>query len=320
MSGAVCSFFEGTEKKLEVIIDPALPSFRRLGDAFWAHVVRQAGADVLSKLTNHYSDAYLLSESSLFVFDHRAIMMTCGRTTLHDAALAMLDKIAPEQVRSLVYKRRHEVFPHDQPTSFFDDVRVLGERLPGRAFQFGNRDEHHLYLFHLDREPTAESGCTTVEMLMHGLSERVRDEFGRLRQPTAAELRERTGVHKILPGIEVGDHLFEPAGYSLNALRDDRYYAVHVTPEANCSYASFETNHRFTDDLGATITRLLRIFRPRAWDLILYDRTSPERSTVPGYRLRSHVEQGIGTGLDVRFLSYDRPQRSVTRAAELSVR
>ena len=319
MSGAVCSFFEGTEKKFELIVDPALPSFRKSGDAYWTEVVRSAGADVLSKLSNEHCDAYVLSESSLFVFDHRVVMMTCGRTTLHDAVFAILDRTDSDHVRSLVYKRKHEVFPHDQPTSFFDDVRILGRRLPGRAYQFGNRDEHHLYLFHLDRTPDRDPPTTTVEVLMHGLGESVRDDFRITHRPTTGEVRDATGVHRILPGFEVDDYLFQPNGYSLNAIRGDEYYAVHVTPETGCSYASFETNRRFAGDLRETLGRLLGIFRPRSWDLVLYDGCGGARVEIPGYRLGSHAAQGPDHGLDVRFLTFYRPQRSVARAVELQV-
>ena len=38
------------------------------------------------------------------------------------------------------------------------------------------------------------------------------------------------------------DVLFEPCGYSLNAMKGDTYYTMHVTPEEDFSYASFETN------------------------------------------------------------------------------
>jgi S-adenosylmethionine decarboxylase len=318
MSGSVCSFFEGTEKKLELIVDPSLPSFRSHGDEYWTAVVRSAGADVLSKLSNPCCDAYLLSESSLFVFDDRVVMMTCGQTTLPDAVLMLLERVPADRVRRLVYKRKHEVFPHDQPTSFFDDVRVLNERLPGQAFQFGDRDEHHLYLFHMDRDPAAATRGTTVEVLMHGLRERVRRDFCIASLPTAAGVRGATGVDRVIPGFEVDDHLFQPKGYSLNAIRDDEYYAVHVTPEEECSYASFETNHRLDGDLESLLGRLIHIFRPRAWDLILFD-GSKRPIEVPGYRLKSHVAQAPDRGLGVRFLSFYRPQRAVTRAIELRV-
>ena len=85
MPGSVCSYFEGTEKKLELTIDPGLDSLRTFGDAYWTEVARAAGADVLSKLSNDFVDAYLLSESSMFVFDHRVLMMTCGQTKLTDS-------------------------------------------------------------------------------------------------------------------------------------------------------------------------------------------------------------------------------------------
>jgi S-adenosylmethionine decarboxylase len=319
MSGSVGSFFEGSEKKLELAVDPSLASLRSFGDPYWTDVVRGTGADILSRLSNDHCDAYLLSESSLFVFDHHMAMMTCGRTTLHEAALALLERIPAERVQTLVYKRKHEEFPHDQPTSFFDDVRALARRLPGRAFQFGNRDEHHLYLFEVDRQPAVRPLRTTAEVLMHGLAEGVRGDFCIGNRSTPRQVRAATGVDRILPGFEVDDHLFRPNGYSLNAVRDEEYYAVHVTPEWNCSYASFETNHVFADDLEPVLARLLGVFRPRTWDVILYDGRAAARIGVPGYRLRSHVAHDGAPGRTVRFRSYFRPQRAVARPIELSL-
>lgn len=320
MSGSVCSFFEGTEKKFELIVDPAVASFRSFGDAYWTGVVRGAGADVLSKLSNAHCDAYLLSESSLFVFDHRVAMMTCGQTTLHDAVLAVLERVPLDHVQALTYKRKHEVFPHDQPTSFFDDVRVLNERLPGRAYQFGNRDEHHLYLFHMGRGTDDDLHGTTVEVLMHGLGEGVRSDYCCTERSTTEEVRAATGVDRIIPDFDVDDHLFRPKGYSLNAVREDEYYAIHVTPERGCSYASFETNHRFAGNLEPVLARLLGAFRPRTWDLVLFDRSVAPPVVAPRYRLKSHVAQAPDQGQEVRFLSFYRPQPAVARAVELQVR
>ena len=322
MTGSTSPFFEGTEKKFELVVDSELPSFREHGHSYWTDVARSAGADVLSRLSNDRCNAYLLSESSLFVFDHRVIMMTCGCSSLHNAVLEILDAVPEQRVRTLVYKRKHEIFPHDQPTSFFDDVSILSERLPGRAYQFGHEDEHHLYVFHLDRDREADTAGTTVELLMHGLGEGVGDNFRLSRRPTTPEVREVTGVDRIIPGFEVDDHLFVPNGYSLNAIREGEYFAVHVTPEEACSYASFETNHRFDGDLEPILSRLLRIFRPRSYDFILSG--GDRLDSVPefadhDYRLKSRVTQVLDPGLPVRFLSFYQPQHSVASAIELPV-
>lgn len=48
----------------------------------------------------------------------------------------------------------------------------------------------------------------------------------------------------------------------MNALKDDTYYTIHITPESNCSYASFETNLR-ADNYDKLIADVLHVFRPK---------------------------------------------------------
>ena len=79
------TFFEGPEKKLELAVTDGV-SLRAQGDEFWNRVVAASGAHVLSVLRGESCDAYLLSESSLFVFDGYLTMITCGQTRLVDAA------------------------------------------------------------------------------------------------------------------------------------------------------------------------------------------------------------------------------------------
>jgi S-adenosylmethionine decarboxylase len=44
----------------------------------------------------------------------------------------------------------------------------------------------------------------------------------------------------------IHEELFEPVGYSMNGLvaNTDQYVTVHVTPEQQFAYVSFETNQR----------------------------------------------------------------------------
>lgn len=53
------------------------------------------------------------------------------------------------------------------------------------------------------------------------------------------------GLTAILPGATIDSFLFAPCGFSQNAVRGDRYATVHVTPEEEYSYASFECNFDF---------------------------------------------------------------------------
>jgi len=319
MAGERSLFFEGTEKKFELAVDVSLPSLRSLGDEFWNSVVRAAGAEIISKMTGARGDAYLLSESSLFVFEHKLIMITCGHTQLPDAVERILSRISPEQVTFFIYERKNEIFPHSQPTSFFEDVKVLNRRLPGRAFQFGEEDEHHLYLFHLNRPFAGDPQDTTLEVLMHGIEPRVWQEFSGEPRQAASELRRRLGIDAILPGFELADHLFEPTGYSLNAIRDDQYWTVHVTPDPLRSYVSFETNHRCDDGWETVMRRVLEVFRPRSFGIVLFDESIAGEIELPRYRLKAHVARDLECGYAVDFMNFYRPEPGLRQPTEIPV-
>ena len=69
------SFFEGPEKKLELVTTPEAGSLRDLGSGVWRKVVEASGATILSELQNDHCTGYLLSESSLFVYDDWCVMI-----------------------------------------------------------------------------------------------------------------------------------------------------------------------------------------------------------------------------------------------------
>jgi S-adenosylmethionine decarboxylase len=313
------NFFEGTEKKVELLVDPSVPSLRRRGDRYWERICVCAGAQVLSKISSDGCDAYLLSESSLFVFDHKMIMITCGRTKLPDAVLEMLRTVPADKVRFFIYERKNETYPHKQPSNFFEDVRLLDGALPGRSYRFGDEDEHHLYLFHLDRPFTCDPQDVTVEILMYGIPENLCRIYSPGGDRETRLVRQRTGIDRIIPGFEIDDHLFEPGGYSLNAVRGEEYWAVHVTPERASSYASFETNYRFGDDFDRIARRVLEQFSPRSFDVVLFDHTGEAKPEIEPYEVREHVAQDLDCGYRVRFLSYYRPRAGVRHPVELAI-
>ncbi|MBA0764853.1 hypothetical protein Gotri_014137, partial [Gossypium trilobum] len=83
------SGFEGFEKRLELHFfgddnDPTVTTMglRLLDFESLENVLRVVQCTVVSAVGNHFFDAYVLSESSLFVYPTKIIIKTCGTTQL----------------------------------------------------------------------------------------------------------------------------------------------------------------------------------------------------------------------------------------------
>jgi hypothetical protein len=97
--------FEGPEKTLEVCfrrIDGSIPQvsdagggertgLRRLSRDDLARICARAHCTILSSVSNRYLDAYVLSESSLFVYPYMVVLKTCGTTTLLRCIALLID-------------------------------------------------------------------------------------------------------------------------------------------------------------------------------------------------------------------------------------
>lgn len=311
-------FFEGPEKKLEISISKSTKSLREQPFEVWSRVVKRAGASILSSVSNSFCTAYLLSESSLFVFDQRLILITCGRTNLVDALFEILRFVPTSDIQTLIYERKNHHFPEYQNSNFFDDLQRLEQVVPGVAYRFGDEDEHHVYLFHLDRNFSPANQDMTLEILMHGIDESAKEIFCDGSQRTLQSIHERTGILSIFDSSVssetlVDEHIFKPVGYSLNAISDSHYYTVHVTPEEMGSYASFESNFPFPHFLSLTtpeaiqqITkRTLEIFQPKSCDILFFEPTG-EKIVSPlcfgsDYRVRRSISQKLSCGFRVHF-------------------
>jgi len=298
--------FEGIEKKVEVLLREGAPSLRALGREFWNGIVRRSDAEIIRLVSSRSLDAYLLSESSLFVSDRRMIMITCGRTRLISGVAALLESVSADDLDSLIYERKNENFPHLQPTTFLNDVSELRDILPGSAQTFGDPAGHHLSLFHLDRRITPAGDDQTLELLMYDLDPEVRKQFHTGPDRTAQSVRRAIDLDAVLPGFTWDDHLFEPAGYSLNGVRDDRYATIHVTPDNPGSYASFEAGCPLAEgELEDLCAHLLAVFRPARYDVVLFrDRppaTLPPRLGRPG----TLEDRKLSCGYRVHFHHYE---------------
>lgn len=319
--------FEGPEKKLDVLFAPRRPAsalsspscseadtsngagsdsdsdmashgagchrrrgLRALSRVQINSVLEAASCTVLSVKSNDSIDAYLLSESSLFVSEFRLMIKTCGTTTLLHA-LPTIMRLAVDilglTVAAVQYSRvgflfpEQQHFPHD---SFENEVSFLDRHLAvqGRTFEMGTADfgaTWHLYMAHFDPAPTTSRNSTAqlamcrrqaLEIFMFDLDPSAMAHFQFHTRPdlsgsdkAIAFTTKASGIDSLLKGD--GDVIdafnFEPCGYSMNALFNDAYYTVHVSPEPEASYVSFETSLE-TRELATIIATAVKVFRP----------------------------------------------------------
>ncbi|KAF9921222.1 spermidine resistance protein [Linnemannia zychae] len=176
--------FEGPEKLLEIWFGPApylLQGIRTIPTEFqtpiseedtlggsdryglrivpkpvWDQMLAIVKCQVLNSIQNDCMDAFLLSESSFFVYPHKLILKTCGTTTLL-MALPKILEIAQnycglEKVWRVFYSRKTFMFPERQlhvHRDWKDEVAFLDRHFEhGSAYTVGkvNGDHWCLYL------------------------------------------------------------------------------------------------------------------------------------------------------------------------------
>ena len=315
-------FFEGAEKKLEVYLKPELEiDLMTLPESFWEGLVHSVNAKILSKIESEDCKAFLLSESSLFVYKSTFTMITCGTTQLVNAVSEFLKSYKAEDIEALFYERKNEIFGHYQPSHFFDDVRELRKYIEGKAYRFGEESEHHVYLFTTEDKFVPDEEDCTLEILMNGLQGTAKDLFLCGQEVTAMEIREKSGLSEVLAGYSVNDYVFSPCGYSLNALKGNCYATIHVTPEAVGSYASFETNAATPEERKYWIDRIIGIFKPTSFDVLVFDDKVTTIPEIETYSKKSVYSSDLKCGFQVQYSSYyypqDKPQKAYEYGSEI---
>lgn len=174
----------------------------------------------------------------MFVSKRRWILKTCGTTTplqCLEPLLQMASQIAGyTDVEELFYSRKNfkrpemQVSPH---RGFEEEVALLDSFFDdGRAYCLGSVNRDCWYLYTLSRGGGGElqrrignlqklpEPDQTIEILMTELDPQIMAIFTKDECNTAKEATEKSGINKILPGINIDDYLFEPCGYSMNGI------------------------------------------------------------------------------------------------------
>ncbi|KAF8647153.1 hypothetical protein AX16_006984 [Volvariella volvacea WC 439] len=222
--------FEGPEKLLEIWFAPSaldVPDantsidgrfgLRKVDRTVWEEMLNIVQCKVLSMVQGEEMDAYLLSESSLFVFPHRLILKTCG-TTLNLLGLPRILEIAADHanlptVYRCFYSRKSFMFPERQLGPHRDwkqEVQFLDNIFrKGAAYTVGKVNGDHWLLYitgpesvdsprppdaiistgvDINTDTTAAAATArdpeddtppdyTIEILMSDLSKNARDAF-----------------------------------------------------------------------------------------------------------------------------------------------
>ncbi|KAJ8604246.1 hypothetical protein CTAYLR_009223 [Chrysophaeum taylorii] len=266
--------FEGPEKTLEVCFAPCGEGCRALGRGALDAILAEARCEILSKISNEYLDAYVLSESSLFVYKYKWVIKTCGRTTLLRSLRKLLEYTGTLDMRVewVGYSRKNFVFPDDQTsphTSFHEELSYLkAHPICGSGYVLGPMTGDHWFVFISDQceRPSELETERTVNVMMFDLADEVREQFylkpGEIDdQETGNIMTQRSGLGDLV-GAKVDARAFAPCGYSMNSLVYGSYTTVHVTPEPSCSYASFETNTPLKS-YTSLLKNVLSVFKPK---------------------------------------------------------
>ncbi len=304
--------FEGPEKKLEIILYAPINDFRKPSSGSWERVVKASGAEIISKIENSWMDAYLLSESSLFVWEDRILMITCGQTQLVNTVPELLRIVDKSNVALAFYERKNFMYPGEQPSDFEEDVAKLETFFKGKSYRLGPANHDHVHVFFSTHNAIHPNQDVTFQILMTGLDSSLSKILSAdyIKNPGQAE--KLIGIDRLYPDMKKDNYLFSPYGYSLNAIKGTNYATIHVTPQPVGSYASFETNI-INQDYARLVSDVTSIFRPDKYSLLLTasrdnDTQSLQGSMMknfPGFRMTEKSIYEFDCGYSLTFLNLE---------------
>lgn len=299
-------FFEGTEKLLEVWFSASEDGgdLRSISRDDWETLLKNVRVDIISCSNDDDMDAYVLSESSMFVTKRRFILKTCGTTTLLLAVKPLLklvkEKCNLDCVDDVFYSRKKFARPekqHEIHQRFEAEVKHLDELFEnGAAYTLGRINKDCWYLYTIDDEKISEPD-QTFELLMWDMNPDKMMIFTREVSLDGPDASKRSGIDKLFPDMLIDDYLFEPCGYSMNGLLPGGLYiTIHVTPEPQCSYVSFETNVS-QESYNEMLSKVLKLFQPGKFLMTVFaNKESSARNAhkdlednhIPGYTRLDH--------------------------------
>ena len=211
----------------------------------WKDMLDLVNCKVLSVVESDHVDAYLLSESSMFVFPHKLILKTCGTTTLLlglrrmlriaavDAGFPIHNVSSVDEIKAaatpyrVFYSRKNFLFPDRQQgphRSWKHEVKFLDDMFTGgSAYMVGKMNGDHWYLYLTTPNTSLTPPCTPN-------SERVPTETKVLKIPSSSF----QGAKAALDGGD--DETLEVLMTDLEPENAKQFYLEHASAVAEGKY------------------------------------------------------------------------------------
>ena len=313
-------FFEGAEKLLEIWFASSLdqesnsgsnviasqPDLRRIPRSALESLLKLVKCEIISYQKHDQIDAYVLSESSMFISRDRLILKTCGSTSLLNCiepVIYLAKEVAGfDEVVDVFFSRKNFLRPDlqsDPHRSFEIETELLDSYFDeGAAYCMGRMNNDHWFLYTLapaDGGPHRKKAADqTLEILMQDLDPERMRIFTRAVCSSGKQATEMSGIDKLIPGVMIDDFLFDPCGYSMNGvIRGGYYMTIHITPESEFSYVSFETNWP-ASSYSDLISKVIQTFRPGNFMVTLMASSSTSEGLVPSLKRKDFQSETFG--------------------------
>jgi len=121
----------------------------------------------------------------------------------------------------------------------------------------------------------------------------------------------------LIEGVEIDEYAFSPCGFSLNGLKGDGFISIHITPQDEFAYVSYETNianidyHKLRDGI-------LQLFRPEKFTTLITNAPNSVTDLTDTEYLLTARTDTLLNGLPVFFERCQRTDCPIEQAELLS--
>ncbi|AGH82147.1 S-adenosylmethionine decarboxylase [Psychromonas sp. CNPT3] len=256
-------FYEGREKRLEIITQGI--NLLDFPVDFWHAMVQQAGACILGEIKENNIKAFILSESSLFIWENKLLLITCGTTHLLEAAVYFKKTAPKNSIKALHFQRHQANKPDAQKSTFTEDCAILQTLSPGNTLHWQDDYQGDIFRSNTYQPYNATTAILMLNTLSSPFATRLQNN-----SVSSDEIEQHLDIKRCFKDFHIHQHSFQPKGYSINGICGEGYFTLHLSPESIASYLSFESNLK-SEIYRPFMQHLRQLFNPQKAYLMSFD-------------------------------------------------